>query len=75
MLRRPGLKDWMVLIFWLAMAAMLIMAVKLLGCHLAGYPHCGWWPHLVFLLGVFTVIGAMPFFLVDILQKQGLWNE
>ena len=72
-----GLMNTLVLSFWIAMAIVLISAVKLVSCHFAGVPlqACGWLPHLGFLLGVFTAVSAMPFVLADLFDHSPwIWS-
>ena len=71
-----SLNQAMILAFWIAAASVIIAAIKLVSCHYGnGVISCGILPHLAFLLGAFTIVGTLPFVVIDNLMKAGAWPQ
>ena len=66
-----SLMQGMILGFWLSISVVMIAAVKLVSCHYGdGLDSCGTLPYLAFLLGVFAIVGTIPFVLVDLVNQN-----
>lgn len=71
-----SLNQAMILAFWVASAIVIIAATKLVSCHYGDglYP-CGTLAYLAFLLGAFTIMGTIPFVVIDLLVTAGAWSQ
>lgn len=71
-----SLNQAMILAFWIASAIVIIAAIKLVSCHYGeGLYPCGTLACLAFLLGAFTIVGTIPFVVIDNLMTAGAWPQ
>lgn len=66
-----SLSQGMILGFWISISVVMIAAVKLVSCHYGnGLASCSTLTYLAFLLGVFAVVGTIPFVLLDLINQN-----